>query len=368
MNLYFNPQKLLTEAGAGWVWDVTFTIILTGLAISFVAEIFKIQKKGDPDFAGLVWKTCVILILYKFLPSAVEGIAQTLNGSLQFAELDAGFFKAFSTVYANLNLSAGSSELPEGCPSVTNITLMSAGIDYIASYFTQYIQKLILFVIVAGIWVCKEIVFSWMWPVLMSVNMIGMCSALIIPSFPGQGFASLGGFFKSLASISLWPVVYSAIIFICQKPFVKVLEITNEMLKCPSAVMADSSYITAISGTAFMLFMIILTPFFSRRIVCHEGVKSAVAAGLTGFASVITFSGREISRTSDSTGIMSGISAQLIKSGNKLAEYSANNKKISEYNNISLSGIKQEWDAEPAVADWKNTSRELVKNEKSTDR
>lgn len=365
MNLNFNPQKLLINAGAGWVWDVTFMIMLAGLAISFITEVFKIQKKNNPDFAGLVWKTAIIIILYKYLPSSVENIAQELNRSMKFSELDGEFFKAFSSVYANLNFSGVTEKLPDGCPANQNITIMNAGIDYAASYFTQYIQKLILFIIIAGIWISKEIVFSWIWPVLMAVNMLGMCSALVIPSFPGQGFASLGGFFKTLASVSLWPVVYSVIIFICKKPFVEVLEITNEMLKCPSVVSADTNFITALSGTASMLLMIVLTPHLSKRIIDHEGVKSTLSTAITGVASVMTFSGKEISRASGSNGIASSLGGQLIKSGNVLTGYVAKSVNTNEYSYMNLTGIKQEKEADPVFHDRKNTERELVTNEKN---
>lgn len=363
MNLHFNPQKLLTEAGAGWVWDVTFTIILTGLVISFVAEIFKIQKKGDPDFAGLVWKTCIILILYKFLPGAVEDITEQLNRSLDPVDLDAAFFKAFSAAYSNLNLSSGTEALPEGCPANQNITLINAGVDYLSSYFTQYIQKLMLFFLIMGIWTFKEIVFSWAWPVFMSVSMLGMCSALVIPSFPGQGFASLGGFFRSLASVSLWPVVYSAMIFICKRPLKEVFDITNELLKCPMFLTSDTSFVTAVAGLSFLLLAIILTPFLSARVISNEGVKGAVSAGLSGAAAALTISGKGISRSAGQAGFITGIGTQLIKSGEMVSRLVAveNTNKYSYLNVAKAAG--EDNTKQKEQADF-NTSRELITNDK----
>lgn len=363
MNLHFNPQKLLTEAGAGWVWDVTFTIILAGLAISFVTEIFKIQKKGDPDFAGLVWKTCIILILYKFLPGAVEGITEQLNSSLDPVDLDASFFKAFSAAYSNLNFLPGTDTLPDGCPANQSVTLMNAGVDYLSSCFTQYIQKLILFFLILGIWTFKEIVFSWAWPVFMSVSMLGMCSALVIPSFPGQGFAVLGGFFRSLASVSLWPVIYSAIIFTCKRPLGEVFDVTNELLKCPTFMTSDTGFVTAVSGLTFLFFAITLTPFFSARIISNEGVKSAVSAGISVAAAAVTFSGKGISRTAGQTGFISVIGTQFIKSGEIMARF-ASAKNANKYGYLNMTDLDGEDRAGINEQVNSNTSRELVTNDK----
>ena len=56
--IHYNPRTLLASAGAGWVWEVTFLIILVGLTLSFVSEVFKIQKKEKRSEERRVGKQC----------------------------------------------------------------------------------------------------------------------------------------------------------------------------------------------------------------------------------------------------------------------------------------------------------------------
>ena len=63
-NICYNPKTLLGSAGVGWLWSVVFIVISIGLAISFVTEVFKIQKSEKPDFFGVAWKGALIILLY----------------------------------------------------------------------------------------------------------------------------------------------------------------------------------------------------------------------------------------------------------------------------------------------------------------
>ncbi|MBQ2637649.1 hypothetical protein IJG10_00790, partial [Candidatus Saccharibacteria bacterium] len=110
LNICYNPKTLLESAGVGWLWSVVFIVISVGLAISFVSEIFKIQKSEKPDFAGVAWKAALTVLLYLYLPDFIEKIMLVTYQFPIVAELDEEFFKAFSLYSSNLLMISGFSE------------------------------------------------------------------------------------------------------------------------------------------------------------------------------------------------------------------------------------------------------------------
>lgn len=277
IKIYYNPKELLNAAGAGWVWEVVFLIIMMGLTISFVIEVFKIQKKEKPDFFGIIWKTIVIVILYRFLPDAIERTMNFVNSTVSSERLDKEFYKAFSLFSSNLSQTEIiSKELPQGCPMFVDITLMQSGISFISAYSFQYFSKMFLFFMMMSVWIIKEIVFSWSWPVLMSINMIGLCAALAVPAFPNQGFGSVGSFFKSVAVFSLWPVIYSVFIFVTGDALTEIMKLTQSTLLCPTSFEVGKKTIISMSGIIFMAFGIGYIPILSRKIVFSSQIKELV--------------------------------------------------------------------------------------------
>ncbi len=278
INIYYNPKTLLQAAGAGWVWDVTFLIILIGLTISFVVEVFKIQKKGNPDFSGVVWKTVIIVLLYTSLPGLIEKTMNFVNSTITSSELDNEFYKAFSLYSANLSGTGNKSETnPEICPSNFDATLVQAGFQLISSYYFQYFAKLFVFILLVSVWVIKELIFSWAWPVMMSINMIGLCAALVIPAFPGKGFGSVGSFFKSVAVFTLWPVIYSAFIVITKDALILTFKLAQSCIVCPEVFEVGRNTVLATTGILFFALSIALVPFISSKIVNSSEVNSIVA-------------------------------------------------------------------------------------------
>ncbi len=278
--IYYNPRTLLNAAGAGWVWDVVFLIILVGLTLSFVSEVFKIQKKEKPDFIGVVWKTVFIVLMYRFLPQAIAGTMNFVSSTVASQELDVEFYKAFSMFSVNLASSGTiATKIPDGCPKNIDITLMNAGFQFVSSYSFQYFVKLFLFILMVTVWVVKEVVFSWGWPVMMSINMIGLCSALVMPSFPGQNFGSVGSFFKSVAVLSLWPVLYSVFIIIAGDALAGIFRITQKTLSCPTVYQVGIDTVTSISGIMFMAGGIAMIPYFSSKIV-HSSQADNFISGI----------------------------------------------------------------------------------------
>lgn len=278
INIYYNPKTLLQAAGAGWVWDVTFLIILIGLTISFVVEVFKIQKKGNPDFSGVVWKTVIIVLLYTSLPGLIEKTMNFVNSTITSSELDNEFYKAFSLYSANLSGTGNKSETnPEICPSNFDATLVQAGFQLISSYYFQYFAKLFVFILLVSVWVIKELIFSWAWPVMMSINMIGLCAALVIPAFPGKGFGSVGSFFKSVTVFTLWPVIYSAFIVITKDALILTFKLAQSCIVCPEVFEVGRNTVLATTGILFFALSIALVPFISSKIVNSSEVNSIVA-------------------------------------------------------------------------------------------
>jgi hypothetical protein len=290
IKIYYNPRTLLDAAGVGWVWDVVFLIILIGLTLSFVSEVFKIQKKEKPDFIGVVWKTVFIVLMYSFLPQIIAGTMSFVSSTVSSQELDAEFYKAFSMFSVNLASSGTvATKIPDGCPQNIDVTLMNAGIQFVSSYSFQYFAKLFLFILMVTVWVVKEVIFSWGWPVMMSINMIGLCSALVMPAFPGQTFGSLGSFFKSVAALSLWPVLYSVFIIITGEALAVTFRITQKTLVCPTVYQVGRDTVTSMSGIVFMAGSVAMIPYFSNKIV-HSSQAGELISGIkeTRFVKILT--------------------------------------------------------------------------------
>lgn len=365
VKIYYNPKTLLESAGTGWIWEVTFLIILIGLTISFVSEVFKIQKKEKPDFFGVVWKTAMIVLLYRYLPDTIEKTMDFVNTAVSSADLDEQFYKVFSIMNATLTQTYSTENFPSGCPATQNVTIMNTGVGYLSAYFFQYFLKVMIFYIMLSIWVAKEIVFSWAWPVFMSLNMIGLCAALVIPAFPNQGFGSIGSFFKSLAAFSLWPVIYSVFIFICEKPLIKVFEITRKSLACPTSYEVGQSTVITISGTVFMALMIVIIPWFSKKIVSHEGVRSAFMSGISSFGTVLAVSGTKIS-SGTKAGMISEIGSQMVKNGNILSSYAQNAiYKNQNSNNVNIKIRENIKDEKETASSNINNIRDLISSDNS---
>lgn len=278
LNICYNPRTLLESAGVGWLWSVVFIVISIGLAISFVTEIFKIQRSEKPDFAGVAWKSVLIILLYLYLPDLIE---KTMLVTYQFpivAELDEEFFKAFSLYSSNLSMTTGlSADLPDQCPQFSDPMLGEAGTALITSFYFQYFSKLAVFLLMFFVWSAKEVVFSYGWGTLMSLNMVGLCFALVFPAFPDQGFASVGSFFRSIAVFALWPVLYAVFIFITGKAQVEIMKLASEICSCPYSFAMNRDTVTVVSGLVFMGLSIACIPVFAAKIVGSEQLKSTFA-------------------------------------------------------------------------------------------
>lgn len=277
IDIYYNPKKLLEAAGAGWVWEVTFLIILIGLVISFVVEVFKIQKKGRPDFAGVAWKTILIVLLYTTLPGLIENTLDFINSTVVSSELDTEFYKTFSLYSSNLSGSGEAfSDFEAECPENFEQTFVQAEFKVISSYYFQYFAKLFLFILILSVWVVKEVIFSWAWPVLMSINMIGLCAALVVPAFPNKGFGSVGSFFKSVAAFVMWPVIYSLFIVLAKNALIATFKLAQSCIVCPDVFEIGQNTVLSISGILFMAATIAAIPFISSKVINSDEVGTVV--------------------------------------------------------------------------------------------
>lgn len=278
LNICYNPKTLLESAGVGWLWSVVFIVISVGLAISFVTEIFKIQKSEKPDFAGVAWKAALTVLLYLYLPDFIEKIMLVTYRFPIVAELDKEFFKAFSLYSSNLLMISGFSEsTPSACSQFSDPLLGEAGTALITSFYFQYFCKLAVFLLMLFVWTAKEVIFSYGWGTLMSLNMVGLCFALVFPAFPDQGFASIGGFFRSIAVFALWPVLYAVFIFITGKAQVEIMKLASEICLCPYSFRIDRDTVSVISGLLFTGLSITLIPLFASKAAGSEQLKNAVA-------------------------------------------------------------------------------------------
>ena len=276
-NICYNPKTLLESAGAGWLWSVVFIVISVGLAISFVSEVFKIQRSEKPDFASVAWKSVLIVLLYLYLPDFIEKTMLVTYDFPIVAELDEEFFKAFSLYSSNLSMSGGlSGNLPDQCPQFSDPVLGEAGTALITSFYFQYFSKLAVFLLMFFVWSAKEVVFSYGWGTLMSLNMVGLCFALVFPAFPDQGFASVGSFFRSIAVFALWPVLYAVFIFITGKAQVEIMKLASEICSCPYSFTMNRDTVAVVSGLVFMGLGIAGIPVFAAKTVGSKQLESTI--------------------------------------------------------------------------------------------
>ena len=272
-NICYNPRTLLESAGAGWLWEVIFIIISIGLVISFVTEIFKIQKGEKPDFWVVAWKSVLIVVLYRYLPDFIEQTMEIVRDFPVVEELDEEFFKAFSLYASHLSMSAGN-PAPGMCPAFADPALGEAGTAFLTSFYFQYFFKFFVFALMLFVWVAKEVIFSFGWGTLMSLNMVGLCFALVFPAFPDQGFASVGSFFRSVAVFALWPVLYSVFLFITGRAQAGIMKAAQELCTCPYTFAVNRTAVVVISGLLFSGLGIAGIPFFAAKTVGSEQLRS----------------------------------------------------------------------------------------------
>jgi len=304
--IHYNPRTLLESAGAGWVWEVTFLIILVGLTLSFVSEVFKIQKKDKPDFAGVVWKTIFIVLLYRYLPGIIERTMTSVSISTE--DLDAAFYKTFSILSGDLN-QVKPENIPDGCPAGFETSLWDLSLGYVIAQIWNFISRLVLFVCLVMVWVVKEVIFTWAWPTLMSINMVGLCAALVMPAFPRQGFGSVGSFFKSVATFALWPVIYNVFMFIVGGALVAVFQNLQTTLACPTSYEFGRTTVLAITGSLFMAYGIKSIPKMAESVINHKGMGQVGAGAALAVGAAVAGAGATI-------GGMAG--KQLVGAGNAL--------------------------------------------------
>ena len=127
------------------------------------------------------------------------------------------------------------------------------------------------------VWTAKEVIFSYGWGTLMSLNMVGLCFALVFPAFPNQGFASIGGFFRSTAVFALWPVLYAVFIFITGKAQVEIMKLASEICACPYSFRIDRDTVSVISGLLFTGLSIAMIPILASKVAGSEQLKSTAA-------------------------------------------------------------------------------------------
>jgi hypothetical protein len=319
--IYYNPRTLLNAAGAGWVWDVVFLIILIGLTLSFVSEVFKIQKKEKPDFVGVVWKTVFIVLLYRFLPDFIERGLNWVNTAGPTAELDNAFYNAFSLLSGNMS-SVDQSTLPEGCPPAEDVKFWNFTASYFISLLFNFIVRFVLFIVLVITWVVKLVIFSWAWPVLMSINMIGLCAALVIPAFPRQGFGSIGEFFKSVATLALWPVIYAVFMFIVGGALAGVFEQLHNNMMCPTTYEFGRTSVVALAGSVFMAFGIKSIPRLAESVMNHRGMGN-IGAGAALAAGIAVAGAGKMAMMSAKRGAIASAGQGLANTGGKLSSWAS---------------------------------------------
>jgi uncharacterized membrane protein YgcG len=323
----YNPKILLQEAGAGWVWDVVFLIILIGLTLSFVSEVFKIQKKDKPDFIGVVWKTIFIVLMYTSLPGFLTKYMPALITTSSTTELDSSFKRTFDILKGDLGSIPQDPDSPDPavssgrrkqvnygpkCPPPAKIGLMSFDSGALTNLFWVFLSKGLLFLCLVVTWAVKEVIFTWAWPTLMSINMIGLCAALAIPAFPRQGFGSIGAFFKSVATLALWPVMYRVFMEIVGKSLAISFQNLERALSCPTVFSFGHEVVLAFSGAIFMAFGIKMIPKLAESVMSHKGLGqvaagAAIAAGIA-MAAAGRSAGRAMSSPKSGGGGSSGSS------------------------------------------------------------
>ncbi len=313
--IHYNPRTLLASAGAGWVWEVTFLIILVGLTLSFVSEVFKIQKKEKPDFAGVVWKTAFIVLLYRYLPNIIERTMTSVSISTE--DLDAAFYQTFSILSGDLN-QVTKTTIPEGCPAGFETGILDLTMGYILAQFWNFATRMVLFVCLVIVWVVKEVIFTWAWPTLMSINMVGLCAALVMPAFPRQGFGSVGSFFKSVATFALWPVIYNIFMFIVGGALIAVFQNLQATLACPTTYEFGKTTVLAITGSLFMAFGIKSIPKMAESVINHKGMGQVGAGAALAAGAAMAFAGGKVAGAGGS--VASGVGQGMQSAGGKLMD------------------------------------------------
>lgn len=278
IKIYSNPKTLLQNAGAGWLWDVVFIVIAIGLVLSFVIEIFKLQRGEKPNFWGLAWKSAVIILLYGFLPQLLENTLDFTNDIGSVQELDSEFYNALSALSGNLAMVQDEASVTQECPRFHDITLANSGIRFLTGFSLQYMTKLLIYLLMLSIWTAKEVIYTFGWSTMMSLNTVALCAALTFPAFPNRGFASIGLFFKSTAALILWPILYSVFIFIVSPAMVELMKNLGKSFTCPYIYDITGETVASVSGLVFMGLGFILIPFLAGRIVYSDEAKNAAAA------------------------------------------------------------------------------------------
>ncbi|HSW59756.1 MAG TPA: hypothetical protein VLJ60_03100, partial [bacterium] len=201
-----------------------------------------------------------------------------INSTITSRELDNEFYKTFSLYSANLSGSGLKQNLDiENCPANFDVSLVQAGFQLISSYYFQYFAKLFIFFLMVMVWVVKELIFSWAWPVMMSINMIGLCAALTIPAFPDKGFGSVGSFFRSVAVFTLWPVIYSVFIVITKDALIQTFKLAQSCVVCPEVFEVGRNSVMSVAGILFMVLGIGLVPYISSKVVNSQGINTILA-------------------------------------------------------------------------------------------
>jgi len=278
IKIYSNPKILLQSAGAGWLWDVVFIVIAIGLVLSFVIEIFKLQRGEKPDFWGLGWKSAVIILLYGFLPQLLENTLDFTNSTETVQELDGEFYNALTALSGNLMMVQEETAATPECPPFHDITIANSGIRFLTAFSLQHMTKLLIYILMLSVWTAKEVIYTFGWSTMMSLNTVALCAALTFPAFPNRGFASIGLFFKSTAALILWPVLYSVFIFIVSPAMVGLLKSLGSSFTCPYVYDITRETVISVSGLIFMGLGFVLIPFFAGRIVYSDEARNAAAA------------------------------------------------------------------------------------------
>ena len=318
VNIYYNPKLLLQAAGFYWIWNLTFSIILIGLMISFVAEVFKLQKRAQPDFWGVVWKGIIIILLYRYLPSTIGGVVGYLNGMSGTAELDKSFYNVFSILSNNLNqVEVDRSKLPTGCV-MEDVSFWNYYSSALMADLWNFLARLLLFVVVVLTWLVKEVMFTWAWPTLMSINMLGLCAALVMPAFPNQGFGSIGSFIKSVVTLMLWPVIYTVFMMIIGKALQASFADLQKTLACPSSYEFGRTTVVCLAGSVFMAYGIKAIPEMAKAVMEHRGMGRVAGGTALAAGALATKAGGYFMNSSSS--VSKGVGSGLNKAGAGLAK------------------------------------------------
>lgn len=317
IKVYYNPEELLSVTGFYWLWNFVFAVILIGLTISFVTEVFKLQKKGNPDFWGVAWKTIIIILLYKYLPGILGSTVGYINSMSGTANLDQAFYKTFEILSGNLNQVAPDS-VPDNCVT-QDVSWYNVTVGYVMAQTWNFIARFTLFVCIIIAWVVKEMIFTWAWPTLVSINMLGLCIALVIPAFPGQGFGSIGSFLKSVMTLMLWPVMYTIFMFIVGNALQYAFVNLQATLACPSSYEFSRATVLAMTGCLFMGYGIKSIPKKAEAIMNHRGMGQVGGGAAMVAGAMVVNAANKVSNGSGT--LAQGAAKGLSKAGGGLMDW-----------------------------------------------